>query len=78
LKFSSLKLIIFDFDGVWTDNKVITDSNGIEFVITSRADSWGLNIFRKMILDNSLEIDMMVATTETNKVVVQRCNKLNL
>ena len=77
-QFSDVKIILFDFDGVWTDNKVITDTNGIEYITTSRCDSWGLNIFKKFIKDNFLEMDIFVVTTETNNVVKQRCKKLNL
>ena len=37
LSLDELAIIAFDFDGVFTDNKVICDSEGVEYVICSRA-----------------------------------------
>ena len=42
----SFKYLIMDFDGVLTDNKVKTYSNGLESVVTSKTDSLGLNYFQ--------------------------------
>tara|TARA_A100000164_G_scaffold298915_1_gene273459 strand:- start:189 stop:452 length:264 start_codon:yes stop_codon:yes gene_type:complete len=41
-KFKAIKFIIFDFDGVFTDNNVYTDQNGNESVISSKFDGFGL------------------------------------
>jgi 3-deoxy-D-manno-octulosonate 8-phosphate phosphatase KdsC-like HAD superfamily phosphatase len=38
--------IIFDFDGVFTDNRVYVNSDGEEFVKCDRSDSLGLDLFR--------------------------------
>ena len=35
-KFKKIKFIVFDFDGVFTNNQVYTDQNGIESVISSK------------------------------------------
>ena len=70
--------IVFDFEGVFTDNFVYTDSNGIEHVKTSRSDSYGLSIFREFCLVNSLNIEMFILSTETSNVVTQRALKLGL
>lgn len=67
-----VKLVVFDFDGVMTDDCVILDQNGIESVRCSRADGAGI---RKM---HERGINMMVLSTERNPVVIQRCKKLNL
>jgi 3-deoxy-D-manno-octulosonate 8-phosphate phosphatase KdsC-like HAD superfamily phosphatase len=32
IDFTKIKLIVWDFDGVFTNNKVYTDQNGIESV----------------------------------------------
>jgi len=70
--------IVFDFDGVFTDNFVYTDSSGIEQVKTSRSDSFGLSNFRGFCSRNSFDIEMFILSTETNEVVTQRARKLGL
>ena len=37
-----IKLIVYDFDGVMTDNKVFVDQHGNEMVQLSRADGLGI------------------------------------
>ena len=70
--------IVFDFDGVFTDNFVYTNSDGVEQVKTSRSDSFGLINFREFCATNSLNIEMFILSTETNEVVAQRAFKLDL
>lgn len=70
--------IVFDFDGVFTDNYVYTDSNGSEIVRTSRSDSYGLSNYFKFCELNNLSIDSFILSTETNEVVAKRASKLNL
>ena len=67
----SIKLIVFDFDGVFTDNRVYVFEDGSEAVACSRSDGIGL---RKL---GRLGIETMVISTETNPVVSQRCDKLD-
>ena len=67
-----LKLIVFDFDGVFTDNRVLVLEDGTEGVMCSRADGLGLDRLRKSSLD------MLVLSKEQNPVVKARCNKLRL
>jgi N-acylneuraminate cytidylyltransferase len=68
-----IKLIVLDFDGVMTDNRVWVDEQGQEMVAASRSDSLGLEILRKRT-----GIEVMVLSRETNKVVKARCDKLGL
>ena len=75
---NSIHTIVFDFDGVFTDNFVYTDSTGIEQVRTSRSDSYGLSNFREFCSANSLSIEMFILSTETDSVVTQRALKLGL
>lgn len=75
---NSIHTIVFDFDGVFTDNFVYTDSAGIEQVRTSRSDSYGLSIFREFCSSNSLIIEMFILSTEANEVVGKRAVKLGL
>jgi YrbI family 3-deoxy-D-manno-octulosonate 8-phosphate phosphatase len=75
---NSIHTIVFDFDGVFTDNFVYTDSSGNEQVRTSRSDSFGLSNFREFCSINDLGIEMFILSTEANEVVVQRARKLSL
>lgn len=75
---SQLDYIVLDFDGVFTDNTVLTDTTGTESVVCDRADGLGLSILRKYITLNRLKLDVFVLSTETNAVVAARCKKLNL
>jgi YrbI family 3-deoxy-D-manno-octulosonate 8-phosphate phosphatase len=67
-----IDLIIFDFDGVLTDNRVWVDEQGHEQVAANRSDSLGLGYLRRAGLQ------MMVLSMETNPVVAARCRKLKL
>jgi 3-deoxy-D-manno-octulosonate 8-phosphate phosphatase (KDO 8-P phosphatase) len=65
-------LIVYDFDGVMTDNKVFVDQHGNEMVQVNRADGLGIAEIRK------LGIQQMIISTETNSVVSARSKKLDL
>lgn len=64
--------VVFDFDGVFTDNRILTDETGKEAVLCNRSDSWGLSEFRKF------DIPVIILSTETNPVVQMRAKKLQL
>jgi N-acylneuraminate cytidylyltransferase len=68
-----IKAIVMDFDGVHTDNLVVTDQNGVESVRTSRGDGMGLSM-----LSATGKWDMMILSKERNPVVLQRAEKLKL
>ena len=44
--------IAFDFDGIFTDNKVYSTQEGIEIIRCDRSDSLGLDILKKFIKKN--------------------------
>lgn len=67
-----LKAVLFDFDGVFTDNKVCVDEAGRESVRCDRSDGWGLAQLKKC------GIKIAVLSTEDNPVVTARCNKLGI
>jgi YrbI family 3-deoxy-D-manno-octulosonate 8-phosphate phosphatase len=67
-----LGLVVFDFDGVMTDDRVWTDQNGRETVVASRSDGMGIALLRQA------GIDALVISTEANPVVTARCEKLKL
>ena len=64
--------VVFDFDGVFTDNRVIVSEDGSEAVVCDRSDGLGIARLRQA------GIPMVVISTEKNPVVKQRCQKLNL
>lgn len=69
---SRLKVIFFDFDGVFTDNKVIVNENGTESVVCDRSDGIGLS----RIISGGLKV--YIVSTETNPVVSARAKKLKI
>jgi YrbI family 3-deoxy-D-manno-octulosonate 8-phosphate phosphatase len=69
---NDIQLIVYDFDGVLTDNKVILREDGLESVIVNRSDGLAINIIK------GIGIKQIIVTTETNKVVEIRAIKLDI
>jgi len=67
-----IRFIVFDFDGVFTDNRVLVLQDGTEGVFCTRADGFGLDAVRK------LGIELLVLSKEKNPIVGARCGKLNV
>ena len=72
MNFKDIKAVIFDFDGVFTDNRVIVSENGKESVICNRSDGIGLEMLR------ILDMPMTIISTEKNLVVSSRAKKLKI
>jgi 3-deoxy-D-manno-octulosonate 8-phosphate phosphatase (KDO 8-P phosphatase) len=72
------ELIVFDFDGVFTDNALILSEKGEESVRCSRADGLGINMLKRHIKNNKIQSKLLVLSTEINPVVSKRCEKLGL
>ena len=68
----SIRLLILDFDGVLTDNRVWVDQDGREMVAANRSDSLGINRLRQA------GVETMVISLETNPVVAHRCRKMKV
>lgn len=73
IKLDTLKLIVFDFDGVFTNNKVYLSEDGTESVRCDRSDGLGIELLR-----SKTEISLLVMSKERNQVVQRRCDKLKL
>lgn len=69
---SMVKIVIFDFDGVFTDNTVIVSQEGLESVCCWRSDGLGLKRLQ------SLGILTLILSTESNPVVSVRAAKLKI
>jgi N-acylneuraminate cytidylyltransferase len=67
-----IELILLDFDGVVTDNRVWTDQDGRETVAAYRSDS--------ILINDLLEkgIDVMILSSEVNTVVAARAKKMGI
>ncbi len=69
---SSIRLVVFDFDGVFTDNTVYVSQGGVESVRCWRSDGLGLSRLK------SLGVSIFIISTEANPVVSARAQKLKL
>lgn len=69
---SRVELLVLDFDGVMTDNRVLVREDGREAVLCHRGDGLGLSRLR------AAGIEALVLSKETNRVVAARCAKLEL
>ena len=74
----SIHTIVFDFDGVFTNNKVFLDQDGKESVRCDRSDGLGFDILRSFKKKNSWEIEFFILSKEQNPVVKKRAEKLKL
>lgn len=67
-----IRLVAFDFDGVFTDNMVYVFQDGSEAVRCNRGDGIGLQKLTK------LGLETVIISTESNPVVSARAHKLNI
>ncbi len=75
---SAIHTVAFDFDGVFTDNKVWTDADGRESVRCDRADGLALDMVRAYQRAGKLEAEFFIVSKELNPVVSARATKLQL
>lgn len=69
---AEIRLIVCDFDGVITDNRVWTDETGRESVAATRADSMRIRDLRER------GVDVMILSSEPNPVVKARAEKMGV
>lgn len=65
-------LMVYDFDGVMTNNLAIVHQDGTESVAVNRADGWGIAQLKRV------GIKQLILSTEENSVVAARAKKLQL
>jgi N-acylneuraminate cytidylyltransferase len=75
---NEIHTIAFDFDGVFTDNKVWISQDGHESVCCDRSDGLAFDILRIFQRKNNLTIDIFILSKETNSVVAARAKKLKI
>ncbi|MFE7934430.1 cytidylyltransferase domain-containing protein [Streptomyces sp. NPDC057456] len=69
---ADIDAVVLDFDGTQTDDRVLIDSDGREFVSVHRGDGLGIAALRRSGLR------MLILSTEQNPVVAARARKLRL
>lgn len=69
-KLGAVRLVVFDFDGVFTDNTVYVSQDGSEMIRCWRSDGLGLAKLK------GVGVETAVVSTEANPVVTARCRKL--
>ncbi|MCF6524452.1 acylneuraminate cytidylyltransferase [Streptomyces sp. JJ36] len=64
--------VVLDFDGTQTDDRVLVDSEGREFVAVHRGDGLGIAALRRD------ELKLLILSAEQNPVVAARARKLRI
>jgi YrbI family 3-deoxy-D-manno-octulosonate 8-phosphate phosphatase len=72
IKREDIALIIYDFDGVMTDNRVLIFKNGQEAVWVNRSDGLAVKMIKQM------GISQVIVSTEANPIVAVRAKKLQI
>ena len=70
--------VVFDFDGVFTDNKVWVDQRGGESVRCDRSDGLAFDLIRAYVRREGLRCEFFILSKEPNPVVLARAQKLGL
>ena len=69
---SNIRLLIYDCDGVLTDNRVIVSETGEESAVFHRGDGTGIRLLREA------GIRQTIISTEVNPIVEYRARKLKI
>lgn len=69
---AGIELLVLDFDGVMTDNRVTVHQNGSEAVTCHRGDGFGIGLLL------AAGVRVQVLSKERNPVVATRCDKLRI
>jgi len=71
-RLADIDLLVTDFDGVLTDNRVLVSDDGHESVVCTRADGIGCDLLK------AAGLRLLILSTETNRVVAVRGAKLGV
>tara|TARA_Y100000588_G_scaffold238535_1_gene252237 strand:+ start:4964 stop:5485 length:522 start_codon:yes stop_codon:yes gene_type:complete len=71
-EYHQIDVVIFDFDGVLTDNRVIIDQSGQESVVCNRADGLAFDVLR------AVGLPTYIVSTETVPLAQVRGRKLQV
>lgn len=70
--FRQIRLAVFDFDGVFTDNGVYVTDEGREMVLCSRGDGMGIGLIQQ------LGLEPMILSKEPVPICLHRAKKLKM
>lgn len=70
--FDKINLIVYDFDGVMTDDRVLIDEHGSEFVFVNRSDGLAISFIKK------LGLEQIIISSEQVPLVKKRGDKLGI
>lgn len=70
--------VVFDFDGVFTDNRVSVDQNGVESVCCDRGDGLAFDLLRQFVIGKDWKMEYFILSKEKNAVVSSRARKLQV
>jgi len=76
MNIDNIHTMVFDFDGVFTDNKVYVSETGLELVRCDRGDGLAINMLQSACKGKA--VDIFILSTEANPVVLARAKKLKL
>lgn len=68
----AIKAVVFDFDGVMTDDQVYITETGEEMVMASRSDGMGISALK------NAGLKLLILSKERNPVVTRRAEKLQI
>ena len=69
---AAVRFAVFDFDGVFSDNRVWTNEHGEESLACFRGDTMGL---RRL---DEVGVEYLIITSETNDAVAARARKMRV
>jgi YrbI family 3-deoxy-D-manno-octulosonate 8-phosphate phosphatase len=75
---AAIRAIAFDFDGVFTDNKVWVGQDGSEWVRCDRGDGLAIGMLRAALTRGMLSADVFIVSKERNPVTEMRARKIGL
>ena len=74
----NIRVVVFDFDGVFTDNSVYTSEDGKEIIKNSKYDSMGISKANRRQNFELEKVPYIVFSSETNQTVSARCQKIKI
>lgn len=72
INLSDIELVVYDFDGVMTNNLVYISENGAETVVCNRSDGLAISLIKKC------GVHQIILSSEKNNVVKHRAKKLGI
>src|SRR5690349_1151320 len=72
-RLKSIRLLVLDFDGVFTNNQVLLFEDGKEAALCNRSDGLGIGMLRDLG-----PVQIAVLTAEVVQIARRRCEKLRI